>query len=59
MAQNIDVFAAEVRIAISAFVDDYRLQHKANPDQFPLELGDDNRGLWWEFFVTFATDKGD
>lgn len=59
MTQHIDDFADEARVALTAFVDDYKLQHKSKPDQFPLELGDDNRGLWWEFFVTFATDKGD
>ena len=59
MTQHIDVFAAEVRIAISAFVDDYKLQHKSKPDQFPLELGDENKGLWWEFFMDFAAGKED
>ena len=49
MTQHIDEFADEVRVAITTFVDDYKLQHKAKPGQFPLELGDENKGLWWEF----------
>ena len=59
MTQHIDEFADEVRVAITTFVDDYKLQHKAKPGQFPLELGDENKGLWWEFFMLFAVDKED
>ena len=59
MTQHIDEFADEVRVAITTFVDDYKLQHKVKPGQFPLELGDENKGLWWEFFMLFAVDKED
>ncbi len=44
---------------LTTFVDDYKLQHKAKPGQFPLELGDENKGLWWEFFMSFAVDRED
>lgn len=59
MTQHIDEFETEARVALTAFIDDYKLQNKAKPKKFPLELGDDNRGLWWEFFMSFAVEKED
>jgi P2-related tail formation protein len=41
---------AEIRL----FRDWWTEQHKANPDGFPLEIHEDNEGLWWEFFNEYS-----
>lgn len=55
MAQNLDQFIAEVKADIEGFAAEYRKQHAANPEHYPLELGDDNEGLWAEFFMDYMT----
>lgn len=55
MAQNLEQFVAEVKVEIEDFAADYRRQHAANPEHYPLDLGDDNEGLWIEFFMDFMT----
>ncbi|HCL4132339.1 TPA: hypothetical protein N2C61_003446 [Pseudomonas aeruginosa] len=55
MAQSLDQFVAEVQADIEGFAAEYRKQHEANPEHYPLVLGDDNAGLWIEFFVDFMT----
>lgn len=59
MTQHIDDFADEARVALTAFVDDYKRANADKPKMFPLELGDENSGLWWEFFIDFAAGKED
>jgi hypothetical protein len=55
MAQTLEQFVEEVKVDIEAFAAEYRASHAANPEIFPLELGDDNAGLWLEFFTDFMT----
>jgi hypothetical protein len=55
MAINLDQFVTDMKIDIEAFAADYRAEHAVNPEQYPLELGDDNAGLWVEFFMDFIT----
>lgn len=55
MAQTLEQFIAEVKVDIEAFAADYRASHAANPEHYPLELGDNNDGLWLEFFTEFMT----
>ncbi|SER81998.1 hypothetical protein SAMN04244573_04388 [Azotobacter beijerinckii] len=53
MGLSLDQFADEVRRDIEAFVADYRKKHEENPEHYPLELPDNNAGLWSEFFMDF------
>lgn len=55
MAQTLDEFVAEVKRDIDAFAATYRAQHLINPEHYPLQLGDDNSGLWLEFFMDSMT----
>lgn len=55
MAQNLDQFVADIKTDIEAFAADYRARHEENPEHYQLELGDNNSGLWIEFFVDFIT----
>lgn len=51
--RSLDTFAAELRTEIESFVRDYKAKHSDSPDYYPLELPDDNAGLWEEFFLTY------
>lgn len=55
MAQSLDQFIAEVTADIQAFEAEYRKEHAANPEHYPLEMSDDNAGVWAEFFIDFMT----
>lgn len=57
MAQSLDQFVEEVKADIEAFEADYRAHHAKNPEHYPLELGDDNAGLWGEFFIDFMVNR--
>lgn len=57
MALHLDQFVEEVEADIKAFAAEYKAQHEANPEHFPLELGDDNSGLWVEFFQDFIEKR--
>ncbi|CAM3836175.1 hypothetical protein VRRI112168_02385 [Vreelandella rituensis] len=58
MALHLEQFVAEVKTDIDAFAADYKAQHAANPEHYPLELNDDNAGLWTEFFMDFIVLRG-
>jgi len=55
MSQSLEQFVAEVQADIEGFAAEYRAQHAANPEHYPLELSADNAGLWIEFFVDYMT----
>ncbi|EMN3633077.1 hypothetical protein R3Q56_004182 [Pseudomonas aeruginosa] len=55
MSQTLDQFVAEVEADIKAFAAQYQAEHAADPERYPLELGDENSGLWLEFFVDFMS----
>lgn len=51
--QSLEQFVKEVNGDIVAFKRAYERKHVENPEHYPLMLGDDNDGLWLEFFMTF------
>lgn len=53
MATSLDEFIVEVEADIKAFAAEWRAQHAIDSDRFPMELPDDNAGLWGEFFMDF------
>jgi hypothetical protein len=55
MGQSLEQFVAEVKADIEAFAADYRASHAANPEHYPLEMRDNNDGVWLEFFTDFMT----
>lgn len=59
MAQHLDEFITEAKRDLEAFAADYRARHAINPEHYPLQLGDDNSGLWLEFLVDFMTNGAD
>jgi hypothetical protein len=59
---TIDEFETETRAAVDAFFAYWRAEHKKNPEQWPLEFGPENAGLWTEMLVDWLTNgppKGD
>ncbi|HHX6290040.1 TPA: hypothetical protein ACVGJS_003626 [Pseudomonas aeruginosa] len=57
MAQSLDQFVEEMKQDLEAFAAQYRKSHAENPEHYPLVLGDDNAGLWLEFFTGFVTGE--
>lgn len=55
MAQTLEQFVEEIKADLAVFAAEYRKQHEANPEQYPLVLADDNSGLWFEFFSDHVT----
>ena len=55
MAQTLDEFVAEVREGIDDFERKYKEKSKQEPEYYPLEMPDDNDGLWAEFFFAYIT----
>lgn len=53
MTVSLDQFVAEVKADIEAFAERWRKDHAESPETYPMELPDDNAGLWSEFFMEF------
>jgi len=49
----INQFAIDERQRLENFVAWYKSKAKENPEQYPLELPEDNEGLWHEMFADF------
>lgn len=49
---SIEVFQREALRSVASFVQWYMAEHEKSPDDFPLELPEDNAGLWWEFLIS-------
>jgi hypothetical protein len=56
---TLDEFLAEARQNIVDFEVYWRKEHAEKPDDFPLELSDDNDGTWWEMLNGFDAEDGD
>lgn len=54
MDHSLDTFVGEMRGDIEKFAAAYKTKHDENPDHYPLVLGLNNAGLWFEFFMTFC-----
>ena len=50
---TLDEFSESTYRKILNFEAYYRYQNKINPVQYPLDIPDDNAGLWTEFFNDF------
>lgn len=55
-SQSLDEFMAEIKSDVVKFEAAYRAKAMANPEHYPLTLQANNKGLWFEFFMTFCTD---
>lgn len=53
MPVSLDQFVAQIKEDIEAFAAEYRAQHAVNPENYPIELPNDNAGAWFEQFVMF------
>jgi hypothetical protein len=57
MAQSLEQFVAELKANVDEFSIDYLKGNAANPEHYPLELGGDNAGLWFELFIDYVTSN--
>lgn len=50
---SLDQFIAETEERLKNFREYWLEGHKNNPEMFPLELPEDNAGMWYEQFQYF------
>lgn len=53
---TLDQVCNELQVSLEDFQLAYRRKHMENPEHYPLELPENNAGLWYEFFITFALE---
>lgn len=53
---TLDEVCNELQLGLQDFRAAYRRKHKENPEHYPLELPENNAGLWYEFFITFVLE---
>ena len=56
MSQSLDEFIKEAQGCLESFKQYWLAKHNENPTEFPMELPDNNVGLWWEFFSQSIDD---
>ena len=56
MSISLDQFMRFVREHANEFESYWIEMNEKHPDQFPLELPEDNDGLWWEMFAEFESE---
>ena len=49
MAQTLIEFVTQEHIRLSSFELDWQRKHKAEPENYPLEMKSGQEGLWVEF----------
>jgi len=49
---TLDEFEQEVLRALAIFKAEYLEHNAANPEHYPLELPENQNGLWWEFLLS-------
>lgn len=52
---TIDQAAEDFTISIKEFVEKYKAKHEMFPELYPLEMPEDNNGLWIEFMIDYHT----
>ena len=55
---TLDEFTSDVLKDVIAFHTMWVDEHNKNPEAYPLEIDEDNDGIWWEQFVAFCEMKG-
>lgn len=53
MAQSLTEFVQEQQEKLRLFEIWWKAQNAKNPETFPLEMADNNEGLWWEQLQEF------
>lgn len=54
---TVDEYVSEYKDALDRFQQYWIEQNRTNPETFPLELDEDNRGLWSEMFEFFLNTE--
>jgi hypothetical protein len=53
---NINQFENEIKQNIDDFVSFWKEHHLINPEQYPLNMDDDNNGMWLEQLLFFINE---
>lgn len=52
---TLDEFVADMQKQIQDFADQYRKDHANNPEMYPLDIPDEDSGLWLEGFLCHSS----
>lgn len=52
---SLDEFLVELKKDVDSFEKTWRDGNKRNSKFYPLELGEENDGLWYEQFITYLS----
>jgi len=53
---SIEQAADDFKRSIDRFVEAYKIKNRSRPDEYPLELPEENLGLWTEFMLGYFND---
>ncbi|MDD4242829.1 MAG: hypothetical protein PHG08_00820 [Bacilli bacterium] len=56
MSESLSEFVESIELDLENFKTQYKMKNMENPEQYPLSLSEDNRGLWLEFFTYYVQD---
>lgn len=56
---SLDEFLVEIKKDVDSFEKTWRDGNKENPEFYPLELDEENDGLWHEQFIAHLSTKTD
>jgi len=51
MNVKLEDFMKEVRKSVESFEKDWLANHRENPEHYPLEISEENAGVWYEFLM--------
>jgi len=54
---SLDEFINDTKIELDNFRDYWIREREKNPEYYPLELGEENAGLWFEMFSMWDGDE--
>lgn len=55
---TLNEFVEDLQSDIIAFQLMWANEHLKDPEMYPLEIPEDNDGVWWEQFVAFCEMRG-
>ena len=52
--QTLDEFVDEIKKDADKFHELWLKHHKSYPEQYPIAMEEDNKGIWYEHFIIFC-----
>lgn len=55
---KLDVFMSEMEETLKEFKKHWLEENAKDPEMFPLDIEDDNDGIWFEQFLSYCDSRG-